>query len=462
MFLQNGKTLEIAVEKRTVQYDGFAFDSDTRGAKKKNLLYGAGKNCAVKNAALERGVGLETFIVDGNELRVLGAEYLPYQLFCVWEKNDEGEYVATPAYTTKNGDFYILREGAYWEYMRNFGTPTCAFTTFGEDGALQTALVGAAGMYLYSQEQGVQSSVLNRTTRAGCSFMGRTFCAVAPSTLVFSAPFAPRDFSSSLNGGGKIGLLSDKGEVVALVPLEDKIYIFQEFGICVLTPAGAAREFVIETIEYQGGRILEGGVGACATEGARAIFLAEDGVYEFNGKRVKKTCENLEVLPKRGGQVCVHAVFEGKYYVRFLDEKNEERLLVLDGVSGEGYYAFVPMALGAYPDGVACVCGVAAYRLREGKKLPENEVACFAVRGLEFGKRGVKCLERLTFYGCGNAKITVGNGKKSKSFFVELTEGVAMVKPFLRGRRFSLEIELAVGAKITGIAAEIESVSGVK
>ena len=180
MFLQNGKALEIAVEKRTVQYDGFAFDTDKRGAKKKNLLYGAGKNCAVKNAALERGVGMETFIVDGNELYVLGAEYLPYQLFCVWEKNDEGEYVATPAYTTKNGDFYILREGAYWEYMRNFGAPTCAFTTFGEDGALQTALVGAAGMYLYSQEQGLQSSVLNRTTRAGCSFMGRTFCAVAP------------------------------------------------------------------------------------------------------------------------------------------------------------------------------------------------------------------------------------------------------------------------------------------
>lgn len=462
MFLQNGKALEIAVEKQTLQYDGFAFEGDKRAAKKKNLLYGAGKNCAVKNAALEHGVGIQAFMVNGNELRVLDAEYLPYQFFYVWEKKDGGKYVATPAYTTRNGDFYILREGVYWEHMRTFGASTYAFTTFGEDGALQTALVGAAGMYSYSSEEGLQSSVLDRTTRAGCSFMGRTFCAVAPSTLVFSSPFAPRDFSNSLNGGGTIGLLSDKGEVVALVPLEDKIYIFQEFGICVLTPAGAAREFVIQTIDYAGGRILEGGVGACAVEGAKAFFLAEDGVYEFDGKRVKKTCENLEVLPKRGGQVCVHAVFEGKYYVRFLDDKNEERLLVLDGASGEGYYAFVPTVLGSHADGVACVCGVMVYRLREGKRLPENEVARFAVRGLEFGKRGVKCLERLTFYGCGNASITVGNGKKSKRFFVELAEGGKVVKPFLRGRRFSLEIELEIGAKITGVAAETATVSGVK
>ena len=461
MFLQNGKALEIAVEKRTARYEGFALGKDTRSAKK-SLLCGVGKNCALKNGALEYGVGVEALRMNGNEVYVLDGEYVPYQLFCVWEKNADGEYLATPAYTAKNGDFYIQREGTYWERIRNFGTLTYAFTVLGENGALQTALVGAAGVYVYAEGECVRASALGRAVRTGCSFMGRSFCAVAQSTLVFSAPFAPLDFSPSLNDGGSIRLPNEKGEIVALTALENQIYVFQEFGICVLKPTGAARGFVVENVDYTGGRILEGGVGTCATKGAKVFFLAEDGVYELDAKSVKRTCENLEILPKRGGQICVHAVAEGKYYVRFLDEENEARLLVLDGASGEGYYAFAPTALGTYQGEATCVCGVGAYVLREGKSLPQSEAARFVARGLEFGKRGVKCLEGLTLYGCGNAKITVGNGKKSKSFFVELAEGVALVKPFLRGRRFSIEIELAIGAKLTGMEAEVATVSSVR
>ena len=452
--------LRLNIKKNTTAFNAFAFADASVVDKKQNVLYGVGENCEILDGTLGEGVGITPLMSEGNKVYFSSSTSKARSFFPFWGKDEDGNVISTMSVLTEHGGIWVGHEnGAYWEYIRSFGAKTIAFTAVDGDGELTTALVGYSGVATYDARKGFQTSSIKDGLPVGCYFLGRVFCAATPCTLLFSAPFAPLNFTDDVDGGGKVKLPTDKGEIVALIPFKNKVYIFFERGISLLTPAGSAREFIVKEVGYYGTRILQGSVGA---QGNGVWFLAEDGAYRFDGAKCLRVCKNLQIAPKRGGQVCNHAIFLGKYFVTYQDENGEKRGLVIDVESGEGYYAFAPEGLSVYNGDMMCVCDYIVQTIGVNGALPVGEKRVFEASGIDFGNLGLKSLQTLVLHGAGVVNVSVGNGKKSKSFVVDLTKGVETVRVFLRGRKFSLKIELQSGAKVTAVTAYHESAATLK
>ena len=384
-------------------------------------------------------------------------------MYPVWNKQIGGKTVDSLAMLTESGNFWVYKEdGRYWELIRSFGVCMRTFSAVDEDGELTTAFVGNAGVYFYDNRRGIRVSGITRCEPIGCYFLGRIFCAQNSFTLLFSAPFSPLDFTDTIDGGGRINLPSDRGKLLEITPLKNKIYLFFEWGISVLTPMGSARDFQIKDVVYRGGRILQGSVGVVNARGGEAFFLAEDGAYSFDGARCLRICKNCNILPKRGGQVCKRAVFENTYFVVYEDEKEVKRGLAIDGETAEGYPCFPMDGLSEYCGSAMCSFEYCAQTLQKNGGLTNGEERSFCAGGLTLGEAGLKCLQKLTVYGEGEVELVVESGKKSKRFILDLREGEACVNVFLRGRKFSLAFTLKEDAKVTAVSASVESLAGMK
>lgn len=463
MLIRDKNTLALRVKNQAFAFGAFALDGRRQASKKEGTLYGVGENCAVEKGALCVGVGVTPLESDGNRVLFIDGSSPAKQFFPVWDKDGDGKVVKSLGVLTENGNFYARNdEGGFWQEIRGFGSKMHAFTAVDEDGELTTALVGYAGVYFYDKRKGLRNSGVQRGAPVGCYFLGRVFCAEQPFTLAFSAPFAPLDFTDGIDGGGRIKLPSDRGELVDITPFKNKIFLFFERGISVLTPTGAVRDFQIKDTVYRGGKILQGSVGVVNSRSGEAFFLAEDGAYRFDGERCLRVCENLKILPKRAGQVCNHAVFENTYYAVYESENGEKRGLVIDGQTAEGYFAFAVEGLSEYCGGAVGLVGNCVQSVHKDGELPSGAERVFRTGGLAFGEAGLKCLQRLIVYGEGEAELLVGNGKKTKRFALDLREGEACAKVFLRGRKFSVALRLKEDARVTGIWVSVEKVAGIK
>ena len=451
MFLDKDNYLPYKCAEKTVSFESFSFASDSVKSKPSSLC-GVGKNCDIQKGVLGVGVGCSPIIMEGNTVGVVGNTVKADCLFGVWEQGQQGEKQRRIAVLGEDGAFWVCREnGAYWSKIHAFGTRMGVFGAIGENGETVTVFIGPAGVYTYDGVNGLVKGNLDRTARAGCYLQGRVFCAVAPSSLAFSAPFKPNDFTDGLDGGGVVKLPDNKGEIVALATLKDKVYIFFEFGICALTPTGSARSFVVEEVGYDGGRIFEGSVGKRDGAVENLLFLAENGVYRFDGAKCVKIVKELGVSPKREKLVCHSAVFEGKYFVTFVDSTNTLRGLVVDLATLQGYYAFAPEGLSSFDGGAIAVCDGVLQQVGDFASLPSGEERTFFVGGLDLGARGLKNLQSVCVYGDGEVELCISSGKKQKSVTLDLSTGMANIKAFLRGRQFSLTLRLKGRSRVTGV-----------
>lgn len=451
MFLDKDDYFKYKSTQKIVRFDSFAFASDN--AKIASVaLRGVGKNCEINKGALGVGVGCSPIIMEGNTVSVVGNTVKADCLFGVWERNAQGEKQRQIALLGEDGAFWVCREnGAYWSKIHGFGTRMGVLSAIGENGEAVTVFIGPAGVYTYDGVNGLVKGNLERSARVGCYLQGRVFCAVSPCSLAFSTPFKPNDFTDGLDGGGVVKLPDNKGEIVALATLKDKVYIFFEFGICALTPTGSARSFVIEEVGYDGGRIFEGGVGKRDGAVESLLFLAENGVYRFDGAKCVKIVKELAVSPKREKRVCHSAVFEGKYFVTFVDSEDTLRGLVVDLATLQGYYAFAPEGLSSFDGGAIAVCDGVLQRIGDFESLPSGEERTFFVGGLDLGARGLKNLQSVCVYGVGEVELWISSGKKQKTVTLDLSTGVANIKAFLRGRQFSLSLRLKGRSRVTGV-----------
>lgn len=117
---------------------------------------------------------------------------------------------------------------------------------------------------------------------AAAYFYGRLWIVPknSPRILLFSAPQTVRDFSPALLGGGNIELPDPRGDILALRACGDYLYVFRERGLQRLFARGKEIEFDVNE-EFSCSRVYPQTV---AEEGGRLFWLAEDGLYLFDGK----------------------------------------------------------------------------------------------------------------------------------------------------------------------------------
>lgn len=451
--------LVVKVQKRRVAYDGFAVGNKKDGV----LSADECRNCDCRGGVLRGGVGLDTFVSDkGNEIKLAAALAQPKRFFKTAVQDNYGVWTGVIGYVTEENVVYVYDEGASaWEKQGAFSLPVFPVTAIDSDCVPQTLFVGENGVFLWRDGKGMLATEITEPVVAACFFRGRLFVAIAPFTVRYSAPYAPTDFADSLDDGGSIVFYSDKGNIVAFAPLKNALCIFYERGIAVIEYAASGSGFVRKDVAYGGGRIFGRSVGVCAVGGEKAVFLADDGLYVFDGNRVKRTCENIGIFPKRDTRVCDYAQIDGRYVLTYTDERDGLKTVVLDVESGEGCFAFVPTGLGG-GDGVAlCAYGNKVRRLCLGGDLPDGEERIFTAHGVEFGNVGVKTLKTLAFTGDGEFTMTVKNGKKEKNFAVVLKNGRACVRVDMRGRAFDLAFVLQKGAAVRSVAADVEILQSV-
>ena len=460
MWGRKKKPIGFALREAEESFSEFAI-----GGKKTNgkLLASESKNCDFGEGYLRAGIGVREYISSvGEDVFLQSFLPVPDRFFLLVQKNGNG-YAERLGYLSVDGKVMIYDENLFlWETAYSFGKRMKPLIATDGAGNPQNLFIGESGLYTCSFDGTVSGTGITAASRVACFFKGRLFFVREPFTLANSAPYAATEFGEDIHDSGWIRFPSDKGNIVALLPLKEKLYAFYEYGIAEITLAGSAREFAFKRIGYGGGRIFGDSAGVCAMNGEKAFFLAEDGVYSFDGARVKQVCKGLRIFPKRTGQVCDHASFEGKYFLVYTDKDGSKKGLVVDAESGEGYFSFAPTGTTEYRALAFCQSGGKVCVLSKLGELPADEESSFCASGFDFGLRGKKRLKRLILQGEGEMQLSLSDGVNTQSFAGSFENGRMELRPSLRGESFSLKIVLGRSAQVRALTAEAQALDRVK
>lgn len=184
----------------------------------------------------------------------------------------------------------------------------------------------------------------------------------ADGKLRFSAPLHYESFADAKNGGGEIALPDGRGEILALIPFDNRIYLFRERGIQKLDVRGEQTDFEITDFPFFGERILKNTI-ACGEEcvyfctEAGMYRLADGGVSAFNDAYFAK----YKLRPIKG------AYAEGAYH-----------LLAESGIDGEGeraVHVFYGNGSISYHGSVTDICALCR----------DNAIVCACIEEGEIG-----------------------------------------------------------------------------
>lgn len=440
-------------EKR-VKFNGF---TAARQGKKGILAAMGGANCDLADGRILPGIGLKDYETSSGVSPAISASTDSPAVFAFLPCRDgNGIWSERVMYVSKRGLSYIYNDSAgCFEYARKvFTSRPAILPVYLADGSARLAFCSADGIFLYGETSGFVS-VFASSSDAACVFHERLFFAEKPFTVRYSAPLDPSLWADSADESGFIDFPTDKGEIVALTVLKEAVYVFRKRGIEKLDAKGAARDFSHETLAYGGGNILGGSVGAC---GEHILFLAEDGLYAFDGRSAERVAEDMPIYPLCGGQGCEHGVFSGKYFLKYPDRDGTEKLLVWDEGTGSSYFSFA--SAGAFSETENRLLCFSDGKLRMAAAdggLPTGEEYGFFAENTDFGAGGRKVFKSLHLEGAGGCRVEIANDCETKSFEISFVRGRAAVKPALKGESFSLKIYLSDAAsRVSGAEAVLD------
>lgn len=424
-----------------------------------NVLYGTGvENCDFSDGSLRAGIRMNVYVTDGGNVPEVPNPTDPPKDLAVLSYEDGGVKKRTIFYVSGIGTVYVYDETnkVFLFTMKSFSDMPKTTFFYDKDGNAELIVSSADGVFSYDYSKKYSTLYAGAASSICRAFGERLFFVEPPYTVRYCAPLSEADYEDSADEGGYIEFPSGEGKIVALESLGEKLYVFRERGIFSLSALGAARDFVAKKAEYGGGEIFTGSVGRC---GERIWFLAENGVYAFDGKKAERVCENLSVKPIGTGQVCEQAAYGGKFFLRFKDSKGKEKLIVGDDETGLGYFSSSSArAFSVTEQGLLCFADgkiqKAAIAEADGGSLPTGSEVLFVAENADFGIPGRKLFRKLSVKGSGTCEAEIGNGETSKTFALSFTCGRAEVKPLLKGDSFTLKFRLGMDGRVTGGEAE--------
>ena len=438
---------------KRVKFEKFAVgDASGRGV----LCGTGGGNCDCSGGKIAPCVGLTDYLLPSGGNPSIPNPHDPPAVFALLPGTDEnGERTERVAFVSKRGLAYLYNDTRQeFEYaMRVFDSTPKILPVYAADGGAKLAFCSSEGILLFDGDSKF-SSVYARGSDAACVFHERLFFAEKPFTLRYSAPLDASMFADSADEGGYIRLPSTGGEIVGLEEWKESIYIFRERGIEKLNAKGAARDFSHETLSYGGGKIFGRSIGKC---GKNILFLAEDGVYAFDGSEARRSCTELSVRPIAGGQGIEHGSFAGRYFLRYPDADGETKLLIQDEATEKAYFAFASaQGISETEKGLLCFSDQKLRMFAVNGSLPAGEVCSFCAENTDFGVGGRKLWKTLRLKRRGSCLIETENESETKAFEVTFERGEARAEPFLKGENFSLKMILGENSFVSG--AEMEFV----
>lgn len=410
-------------------------------------------NCDCKGGVLRAGIGLEEFYFDDMELPTnifsanRSAEYFPWYRML---SNDSDE--TTIGVLLSGSMLYYfdscLEEWVIDSYLNGSGSVGAWVS---EDFTKSLILMGRKGIYYDSINGRIEAGISGIDCACVCG--DRVFAVMSEYTLAYSKPRTPTDFSEEIDDGGKIYLSQKYGQIVTMKECGGRVYIFYDTGIMMLQPSGAAREFVLKELAYNGGRIYGSWMGRFDN---RLVFLAENGVHILDGETIRRAYKNLNLGINLLSKISYGAILNDKCIFQYQDESANMVSVVLDSDEKSFYRCSFFPCLGNYNKDTLCVLNSKVWKVTEDGAMRNAESRKFITKPINFGYHGRKMLKRLRFWGEGTLLVWVMYEDKSKSSFVSLKNGTATVDIYAASEEYTLKISLAEGACVRGMEAEIE------
>ena len=168
------------------------------------------------------------------------------------------------------------------------------------------------GMYTYDGTQVNHYADVPPLSTA-CVHYDRVFGALsgAENKLQWSAPLNPTNWTVSLTEGGYLNLVDEGGSINKVLSFKEYLFVFRDYSIHRMLAYGDQADFSITRAYTATGRIYENTIAVC---GDKIMFLAEDGLYSFDGYTVKRCFKNVTDTIADASQSCA-AYFGGKYYL---------------------------------------------------------------------------------------------------------------------------------------------------
>lgn len=143
------------------------------------------------------------------------------------------------------------------------------------------------GLYIWNDPATTPIKVINAPSlHSGVIHYERLFGVGDPdhiNRIWFSAQFNPTDFTVSLDRGGYIDVLGDKGRALKVMSFMDAVYVFWQYGISRIKAYSYQSDFSYSEIYSCDSEILPNSIQLC---GDQVIFAAKNGVYRFDGVNV--------------------------------------------------------------------------------------------------------------------------------------------------------------------------------
>lgn len=194
----------------------------------------------------------------------------------------------------------------------------------------------------------------------GCIACERLMTA-SGNTVYWSAPLYPNNWTESIEEAGRVELASREGDILAMFPFLERVVLFREHGINELRVRGDTLDFRMESVPVPCSRLIKGSVRQC---GSKIVFLAEDGVYAYDGKGASRLtgCGFSEIDLEKD---ILTASCGRKYYAAVTLKCGEKCLWIVDPEAESGHFLRVQADMLAGGDAVYYAEGGNLFRLTE-------------------------------------------------------------------------------------------------
>ena len=410
------------------------------------------RNCDCVDGMIKTGVGLRYSQLNGKNVAVDFADGLRrVYLIDSGGKLDDEERAQTLFCLSKEGKLYRYDEETE-QFVYQFDMPGDGQYCMAANANNEWYAIFTAGKGYYVVNGDDFTKYDNKGTITGiCFCKGRIFLAEKHCRVKYSRVDSPWDFSETLDESGVISLAYDFGEIVALVPFHERVYVFMEHGVAQLNVTGSPLDFKIVPLDYSGGKIFGSTVGVCNNH---IMFLTEDGVVRFNGTRFEMVAKNLRISPKRGIQVCGYAVCGDKYIVQYESIAAGNKAVVVKA-DGKGYFTGEREGLNQSNGKALCVVNGLVYEIVTDGIMAGSERYCFRGTWTDFGIKKKKTLRSIRLEGEGGYTLYVGCDNTWQNSTATFSNGRALISFNKSGKEFSFEFRLQQGAVIRKLTIEL-------
>ncbi len=253
----------------------------------------------------------------------------------------------------------------------------------------------------------------------------------------FSKPLEAWNWTNEAQGAGYIDLPPAGGNVISILSFKDKLYLFRERGITQLRALGDNLNFKLTVMPVQCGKILAGSPADC---GSHILFLAEDGLYSFNGGTCKRW-ENSGFDLIDGAQEITASARGGRYFASVALKSGGRCLFCADAETEKSWFLRGEALFPAGGDGTLFAFEGKTYRIRERGFFPDTENCCtLETAPLSLGTAARKYVDAITLTGAGDFRVQVrSDEKKSETVCGRAGEKINFPTP-VAGRSFLFRI----------------------